>query len=60
MQLPLAKMLLEEFNDDDDVFKINVAEGVQQLCWVMKKILVMLKGKVVKIGMDATCKAITL
>ena len=59
MQLPFAKMLLEEFDDDVDVFEIDVAEGVQQLCWGMKKILAHLKGKVVKIGMDATCKALT-
>ena len=59
MQLPSAKMLLEEFDDDVDVFKIDVAKGVQQLCWGMKKILAHLKGKVVEIGMDATCKALT-
>ena len=60
MQLPSVKMLLEEFDDDVDVFEIDVAEGVQQLSWEMKKILVRLKGNVVEIGMDATCKAITL
>ena len=58
MQLPSARLLLEEFDDDVDVFKIDVAEGVQQLCWGMKKILLQLKGKVVEIRMDATCKTL--
>ena len=52
-------MLLEQFDVDVDIFEIDVAEGVQQLCWGMKKILARLKGEVVEIGMDVTCKAFT-
>lgn len=59
MQLLSAKMLLEEFDDDVDVFEIEVAEGVQQLCWGMKRILAKLKGEIVEIGIDATCKVFT-
>ena len=58
MQLPSAWLLLEEINDHVSIFKIDVAEGVQQLCWGMKKILLWLKGKGVKIRMDVTCKTL--
>jgi len=54
-QLPSAKILLKEYSDDVDVFDIQVAEGVEQLCWGMKKILSQMKRKVVEIGIDATC-----
>lgn len=56
MQLPSAKTLLTEFGDNVDVFEIKVAEGVEQLCWGMKKIASKLKGKIVEIGIDATCE----
>jgi hypothetical protein len=55
-QLPSAETLLREFGDDVDVFDIEVEEGVQQLCFGMKKIRERLRGKVIKIGIDATCK----
>lgn len=55
LQLPLAKMLLKEFGGDVDVFDVNKAKGVEQLCWGMKKIGARLKGKVVEVGIDATC-----
>lgn len=55
LQLPSAEILLKEFGDDVDVFDIPVADGIQQLCWGMKKIAGRLKGKVVEIGIDATC-----
>jgi hypothetical protein len=55
-QMESAKLLLEEYPDDVDVFHINVAEGVQQICWGMKRIANRLKGKVVEIGIDATCQ----
>ncbi|KAF7966149.1 hypothetical protein HWV62_39928 [Athelia sp. TMB] len=56
MQLPSAKILLGEYPEDVDVFNIPVAEGVEQLCWGMKKISERLRGKVVEIGIDATCE----
>ena len=55
-QMESAKLLLEEYPDDVDIFRINVAEGVHQICWGMKRIADHLKGKVVEIGIDATCQ----
>lgn len=55
-QLPSAEILLNEYSDDVDVFNIPVADGVEQLCWGMKKVASRLKGKVVEIGIDATCE----
>jgi hypothetical protein len=56
-QLPSTKMLLEELTDDVDIFTPEaVPEGVEMLCWGMKKIATPLKGKIVEIGVDATCK----
>lgn len=55
LQLPSAKMLLKELGDDVDVFNVNEPEGVEQLCWGMKRIGTRLRGKVIEIGIDATC-----
>lgn len=60
MQLPSAEALLKEFPEDVEVFDIEVADGVEQLAWGMKKILKGLRGKVVEIGIDATCKRYVL
>ena len=54
-QLPSAEILLKEYSDDIDVFDIPVADGVEQLCWGMKRVASWLKGMVVEIGIDATC-----
>jgi hypothetical protein len=54
-QLPSAKMLLEEFGDEVDLFNVATEDGVEQLCWGMKRILTALRGKVVEIALDATC-----
>jgi len=57
MQLPSAKKLLAEYGDDADIFEpIGVPEGVEILAWGMKWIAEPLRGKVVEIGMDATCE----
>ncbi|KAF7333854.1 SWIM-type domain-containing protein [Mycena venus] len=45
---------MKEFGDDVDVLDIQPAEGVEQVAWVMKKIMEPLRGKVVEIGLDAT------
>jgi hypothetical protein len=55
-QMESAKILLEEFFDEIDIFNIKVADGVQQICWGMKRIANRLKGKVLEIGIDATCQ----
>jgi hypothetical protein len=57
MQLPSAKKLLAEYRDDVDIFvPVGVPEGVEMLAWGMKQITEPLQGKVVEIGMDATCQ----
>ena len=56
-QLASAKLLLTEFQKDVDIFDIEVDEGVQQVCWGMKKIASLLKGKIVEIAIDATCQS---
>ena len=59
-QLPSAQKLLAEFGDEVDVFDVKPAEGVEQLCWGMKRIAEPLRGQVVEIGLDATCKLISI
>ncbi|KAG6808211.1 hypothetical protein H0H92_005025 [Tricholoma furcatifolium] len=60
-QLTSASKLLTEYPDEVDVFSpIEVLEGVEMLCWGMKKIAQPLDGRVFEVGLDATCKLITL
>ncbi|KAJ6629647.1 hypothetical protein B0H10DRAFT_1764886, partial [Mycena sp. CBHHK59/15] len=55
VQLPSATKLLEEHGDDIDLFEPEgVPEGVEMLCWGMKKIAEPLRGKIVEIGVDTT------
>ncbi|KAJ6609912.1 hypothetical protein B0H10DRAFT_2225449 [Mycena sp. CBHHK59/15] len=53
---PLStKKLFEEHTDEVDIFEPqDILEGVEMICWGMKKIAEPLKGKVVEIGVDAT------
>jgi len=56
-QLPSAKKLLAEYGDDVDIFEpVGIPDGVEVLAWGMKRIAKPLRGKVVEIGMDATCE----
>ena len=55
-QLPSVKILLGELQDDVKVLDVPEVEGVEQIAWVMKRVLLPLEGKIVKIGIDATCK----
>ena len=56
-QLPSAKTLLAELGEDIDIFEpAGVPEDVEILAWGMKRIAEPLRGKVVEIGIDATCK----
>jgi hypothetical protein len=57
-QLLLAELLLKEHADNVDLFEIEKVEGVEQLCWGMKKIAHWLHGKMVEITIDATCECI--
>ncbi|KAJ7601326.1 hypothetical protein B0H17DRAFT_1155364, partial [Mycena rosella] len=55
-ELLLAEKLLHEFGDNVDIFKPeDVPEGIKMLCWGMK-IAELLRGKVVEISVNATCK----
>ncbi|KAF5345219.1 hypothetical protein D9757_015315 [Collybiopsis confluens] len=54
-QITSLKLLLSEFENDIDVFDIGpLPEGIEMVCWGMKKICDTLKGKVYEIGLDAT------
>lgn len=54
-QIPSARALLEEYDDDTDLLTIPTTDGVEQVAWVMKKIASVLRGKIVEIGIDAAC-----
>jgi len=56
LQLPSVTILLKENNEDVEVFDIPIVEGIEQLWWGMKKVALQLKGKVVEVGIDATCE----
>jgi hypothetical protein len=57
-QLPSTRKLLAEYRDEVDTFElVDVPEGVEILAWGMKKIAEPMRGKVVEIGMDATCES---
>ena len=59
-QLKSAMLLLDELGNEVDVFEIEAVEGVEQICWGMKKITRGLKGKIVEIAIDATCQCLVL
>ncbi|KII92985.1 hypothetical protein PLICRDRAFT_51294 [Plicaturopsis crispa FD-325 SS-3] len=54
IQLPSARILLGEFLDKVDLFEPDVVEGIEQLCWGMKKIAGPLSGKIVEVRLKAT------
>lgn len=55
-QLVSVKALLGELWDDAAILDLPGVEGVEQITWMMKKVMLLLQGKIVKIGMDATCE----
>jgi hypothetical protein len=55
-QLPSVRALLGELGDDVAILDLPEIEGVEQVAWVMKQIVLPLQGKLVEIGIDATCK----
>jgi len=56
-QLKSAKLLLGDFSDEVDKFEIKAAEGVEQLCWGMGRVVKLLteRSKIVEVGIGATC-----
>jgi len=55
-QLTSVRTLLSEFDDDVDILRLLAIEGTIQVVWVMKDIVGLLQGKIIKVGIDATCK----
>ena len=55
LQLPSAEILLQEYSDKVNVFDLPKVDGMEQLAWGMKKVSDQLRGKVVEVGIDATC-----
>jgi hypothetical protein len=55
LQLPSAEILLREYSDKVNVFDLPKVDGMEQLAWGMKKVSDRLRGKVVEVGIDATC-----
>ncbi|KAF8209015.1 hypothetical protein K438DRAFT_1754068 [Mycena galopus ATCC 62051] len=54
-QLLSVKKLLEDHTDDISIFEPrDVPEGVEMVCWGMKKVATPLQGRIVEIGVDAT------
>jgi len=57
-QLTSVCTLLGEFDDDVDILRLPAIEGTIQVAWVMKDIVGLLQGKIVEVGIDATCKRV--
>ena len=56
-----ASKLLREYSSEIDLFDdIPREEGVEQLCFGLRKVLEGLKGKIIEIALDATCKCFSL
>ena len=51
-----VKALLGELQNDTATLDLPEIEGVEQIAWVMKKVVHVLHGKIVEVGIDATCK----
>ncbi|KAF8896786.1 hypothetical protein CPB84DRAFT_1963103 [Gymnopilus junonius] len=55
LQIPSTTKLLEEFADEADIFTdLYIPDGVEMLAFGLKKVAEQLKGKVIKVGIDAT------
>ena len=55
-QVASVKALLGELRDDTAILDFPRMEGVEQVGWVIKKVIEPLWGKIVEIGMDVTCE----
>jgi hypothetical protein len=55
-QIESAMQLLQELGDEVEIERTKLDDGVEQLCWTMKKIAGTLGKGVVEIALDATCK----
>ena len=55
-QLDSAKILLSEMSEDVDIFELESLDGVVALAWGLSSVANMLKGKIVEVAIDATCR----
>ena len=55
-QVASVKALLGELQNDAVILDLPRMEGVKQVAWVMKRVMVPLQGRIVEIGIDATCE----
>jgi hypothetical protein len=58
-QLPSVKLLLRELESDVALLDLPGMEGVEQVAWVLKGVVSPLQGKIVEIGIDATCERLS-
>lgn len=57
LQLSSAQNLLDKYGDEVDIFlSRNIPEGLDILCWGMKKIERPLHRKIIEVGLNMTCK----
>jgi hypothetical protein len=56
VQLTSARKLLDEYATEVDVFNLPTMDGIEQLAWGMRKIAGRLRGIIAEVGIDATCK----
>ena len=55
-QIQSARALLAEYDNNADLLTIPATDSIEQVAWVMKKLANALRGRIVEIGIDATCK----
>ena len=55
-QLPSVRALLSDFKGEVDTLSLPEMDGVEQIAWVMKKVILPLRDSIVEVGIDATCK----
>jgi hypothetical protein len=56
MQIPSARILLEEYGHEVEIFDLKVPDGVEIFAWGMRRVATALKGQLVEIVQDATCE----
>ena len=55
-QIQSARALLTGYDNNADLLTIPATGGIEQVAWVMKKLANVLRGRIVEIGINTTCK----
>jgi hypothetical protein len=55
-QMETAHVLIEEMSDEANLLDIQAPDSVEALGWALKKINNQLKGWIIEVAVDATCK----